>query len=45
MNFEVLKTLNINFDSKTEEKFSKYIEVFKTYNSHTNLISKNVIFF
>ena len=41
MNFQLLETLGVSFNVETKEKFLKYIEAFKTYNSHTNLISKN----
>ena len=41
MNFDSLKTLNLDFNEETQNKLIKYIELFKKYNSHTNLISKN----
>ena len=41
MDFQLLETLGVSFNVETKEQFLKYIEAFKTYNSHTNLISKN----
>lgn len=41
MDFEILKTLYIEFDEVQKEKFLKYVDAFKIYNAHTNLISKN----
>lgn len=43
MNFNLLSSLGIVIDEKLKEEFLKYIEIFKNYNSHTNLISKNDI--
>ena len=41
MNFDLLKSLDLNFNAETQSKFEAYVELFKKYNSHTNLISKN----
>lgn len=41
MDFEILKTLGLDFDATQKDLFLKYIELFRAYNSHTNLISKN----
>lgn len=42
MDFDVLASkLNVEFDEKTQKSFLNYVELFKKYNSHTNLISKN----
>ena len=41
MRFELLEQLGIKLNKKTEQNFIKYIELFKKYNAHTNLISKN----
>ena len=41
MRFELLEQLGIKLSKKTEQNFIKYIELFKKYNAHTNLISKN----
>lgn len=41
MDFNLLKSLGLNLDNKTMSKFESYIELFKKYNLHTNLISKN----
>ena len=41
MNFKLLEDLGIKLNNKTEQNFIKYIELFKKYNAHTNLISKN----
>ncbi len=41
MNFELLKELGLDSDLSTKTQFAKYLELFKAYNSHTNLISKN----
>ena len=41
MDFALLNKLGVNFSTEQNELFLKYIELFKTYNSHTNLISKN----
>lgn len=41
MDFDLLKSLGLNLDDKTKSEFETYIKLFKKYNSHTNLISKN----
>lgn len=41
-NIETLeKKLNITISKQTNEKFESFSQLFKIYNSHTNLISKN----
>jgi len=41
INFEILKNLNIAFDSNVEDKLLEWEKLFVEYNSHTNLMSKN----
>ena len=41
MNFDIFKDLEVEFDDNLKKKFLLYINLFKDYNSHTNLISKN----
>ena len=41
MDFDLLKSLNLRLDEKAESEFEVYVNLFKKYNSHTNLISKN----
>lgn len=43
MNFELLKNIKISIDDSSKTQFTEYIKLFKTYNLHTNLISKNDI--
>lgn len=40
MDFKLLEQLDIKLNKKTEQNFINYIELFKKYNAHTNLISK-----
>lgn len=42
MNTDVIKErLNLNLDETSAEKLEKFMQLFKEYNSHTNLMSKN----
>ena len=41
MNYDALNSLFIKFSDNKKKSFYKYIKIFKEYNSHTNLISKN----
>ncbi len=41
MNFNSLKTLSLDFNDETQNKFIKYADLFVKYNSYINLISKN----
>ena len=41
MNYDLLFPLGINLSDKKKLLFEEYSELFKNYNSHTNLISKN----
>ena len=41
MNFKLLENLGIKITDEKKKKFSDYIELFRQYNAHTNLISKN----
>ena len=39
----LLKELDLEFDDKTIDKLNQWEEIFKQYNSHTNLMSQNDI--
>ena len=41
MDFNLLKSLGLSLNDKTKTDFEFYMELFKKYNAHTNLISKN----
>lgn len=41
MDFEIFSSLDIKFTPSMNKKFLNYINLFKKYNSHTNLVSKN----
>ena len=41
MNFDILKNLNINLNTEIQEKLLLWQKIFLSYNSHTNLMSKN----
>ena len=41
MNYETLSSLGLNLSENKKKLFDKYVELFREYNSHTNLVSKN----
>lgn len=41
MNYDLLSSIGLELSQNEKQQFDKYIAIFKNYNSHTNLISKN----